>query len=130
MDVVDKDRYGRLVGKIYLDDRYINRELVAEGYAWVYRQYMTDPMLLINEGAARLNDTGLWKDDDPIPPWDWRKGMRLSSDRVSSNPEYGSKRYCREMDSCKEAKFYLRHCGLSRLDGDGDGVPCEKICRR
>ncbi len=41
------------------------------------------------------------------------------------------KRYCREMTSCAEARFYLSRCGVSRLDrdGDGDGVPCETICR-
>ena len=37
--------------------------------------------------------------------------------------------YCREMTSCDEAMFYLRECGLTRLDGDSDGVPCESICR-
>jgi hypothetical protein len=33
------------------------------------------------------------------------------------------------MTSCKEAIFYLRNCGLSRLDGDNDGLPCSSICR-
>lgn len=39
------------------------------------------------------------------------------------------KRTCKEMSSCAEARFYLNQCGVSRLDGDGDGTPCEKICR-
>ena len=42
----------------------------------------------------------------------------------------GPKRYCREMTSCAEARFYLYQCGLRRLDGDSDGVPCEMICGR
>jgi hypothetical protein len=33
------------------------------------------------------------------------------------------------MSSCAEAQFYFRQCGLSRLDGDHDGVPCERLCR-
>ncbi|WP_199708141.1 excalibur calcium-binding domain-containing protein [Teichococcus wenyumeiae] len=41
----------------------------------------------------------------------------------------GSKRYCTQMTSCAEAQFYFRQCGLSRLDGDRDGVPCEQLCR-
>ena len=41
----------------------------------------------------------------------------------------GTKKYCREMTSCKEARFYLEQCGLTRLDGDNDGVLCEEICR-
>lgn len=38
------------------------------------------------------------------------------------------KHKCAQMDSCEEAKFYLDHCGLSRLDRDHDGVPCESLC--
>lgn len=41
----------------------------------------------------------------------------------------GTKRTCGEMTSCAEAMFHLKECGLSRLDGDNDGVPCEKLCR-
>jgi hypothetical protein len=40
----------------------------------------------------------------------------------------GSKYYCREMSSCAEAMHYYKDCGLDRLDGDSDGVPCESIC--
>jgi hypothetical protein len=40
----------------------------------------------------------------------------------------GTKSRCSQMTSCAEATFYLRSCGAGRLDGDGDGVPCEKIC--
>ena len=43
--------------------------------------------------------------------------------------ECGSKRTCKEMADCAEAMHYLNNCGLSRLDGDGDGVPCEALCR-
>ena len=50
---------------------------------------------------------------------------------TETNPEFecGTKRYCREMTSCEEAKYYLEHCGLSSLDGDGDGTPCESLCQ-
>ena len=40
----------------------------------------------------------------------------------------GSKRYCKEMNSCEEARAFLSQCGLNRLDGDMDGVPCEVLC--
>lgn len=38
------------------------------------------------------------------------------------------KRFCREMRSCAEARFYLTQCGVSRLDPDRDGRPCERLC--
>lgn len=34
--------------------------------------------------------------------------------------------YCSEMSSCAEAKFYLRNCPGAKMDGDNDGIPCEK----
>ena len=40
------------------------------------------------------------------------------------------RKYCKEMNSCAEAKFHLNECGESRLDRDGDGVPCENVCRK
>ncbi len=40
-----------------------------------------------------------------------------------------TKRYCSQMTSCEEAMFYYKHCGLTRLDGDGDGIPCERLCK-
>ncbi len=40
-----------------------------------------------------------------------------------------TKSYCRHMTSCEEAVHYLKHCGLQSLDGDGDGIPCEALCR-
>jgi hypothetical protein len=71
-----------------------------------------------------------------VPPWEWRHGgltQRLQPSQVKPAPGLGftcgAKRYCREMRSCEEARFYLDRCGLSRLDGDGDGVPCESLCR-
>ena len=42
--------------------------------------------------------------------------------------ECAGKRTCGEMTDCAEARFYLSKCGLTRLDGNGDGVPCESLC--
>ncbi|MBR0573366.1 MULTISPECIES: excalibur calcium-binding domain-containing protein [Pasteurellaceae] len=40
----------------------------------------------------------------------------------------GDKKYCKQMTSCSEAVYYLKQCGMTRLDRDKDGIPCEKIC--
>ena len=40
----------------------------------------------------------------------------------------GSKRVCGDMTTCAEAVYYNTQCGLSDLDRDGDGIPCEKMC--
>ena len=50
-------------------------------------------------------------------------------DAPTSVPECGSKRTCGQMADCAEARHYLAACGLRSLDRDGDGVPCEALCR-
>lgn len=103
------DRYGRVLGRIYLGDRDINREMVAEGHAWVYRQYMTDESLLEDENQARESQSGLWGiEQQAVPPWEWRRGARSTvATTVTAKFECGSKQYCREMSDCDEAMFYL-----------------------
>ncbi len=36
------------------------------------------------------------------------------------------KQHCSQMNSCKEARFYLKNCPNVKLDGNHDGVPCER----
>ncbi len=33
--------------------------------------------------------------------------------------------HCRQMDSSEEALFFIRNCPGTKMDGDGDGIPCE-----
>jgi endonuclease YncB( thermonuclease family) len=53
---VDKDRYGRLVGKAYSKGVYLNELMVREGYSWWYRDYAKNEIALeMAEKAARKN---------------------------------------------------------------------------
>ena len=39
--------------------------------------------------------------------------------------------YCSQMTSCEEAYFFLRNCPGVKMDGNNDGIPCEKQwCKR
>jgi Micrococcal nuclease (thermonuclease) homologs len=69
----DTDKYGRTLGHIYLDGRHINLEMVADGFAWHYKQYSTDPRLANAEVVARGKRLGLWNvNSAPTPPWEFR----------------------------------------------------------
>lgn len=78
IEVVDTDRYGRLVATLWVDDENINRRLVKEGHAWVYRKYLRDTSLIKLEAKARSTRTGLWSSNNVIEPSDWRRGKRSS----------------------------------------------------
>ena len=134
----DIDRYGRLVGHVYVGDMHVNRQLVKDGMAWVYRQYSKDKTLLQDEQEAREAKRGLWSlpSTEQVPPWEWRRGAKTNNLAKAGEKKQeakkftcGTKRYCKEMTSCEEAEYYLNECGLTRLDGDKDGVPCESLCK-
>jgi micrococcal nuclease len=76
IEVIDVDRYHREVGRIYLADRFINMEMVRDGFAWRYVQYDKPGEFTDAEADAREHRRGLWADADPIPPWQWRKAKR------------------------------------------------------
>lgn len=49
----------------------------------------------------------------------------LFQNEKETNYTCQGKEHCSEMISCEEAKFYLRNCPNTKMDGDGDGIPCE-----
>ena len=137
INAVTIDRYGRTVGEVYADDVCVGCELLREGHAWVYRRYTESKVLLALEAEARAARRGLWSlpEAEQVPPWEWRRGVRQpNAPPQALVPESAGfacgKTYCREMRSCAEARFHLAQCGLARLDGDRDGVPCETLCSR
>ncbi len=77
-----KDRYGRIVGKILVNGRDINIEQIRSGMAWWYEKYRKEQsasdqrMYAQAEQEARAQRVGLWRDADPVPPWDWRRAKR------------------------------------------------------
>jgi hypothetical protein len=36
------------------------------------------------------------------------------------------RQHCSQMTSYEEAKYFILHCPDTKMDGDNDGVPCER----
>lgn len=53
-------------------------------------------------------------------------GTAFVKKEVAGRHSCSGKIYCSQMTSCAEAKFYLRNCPGTKIDGNYDGVPCEK----
>lgn len=74
-----ENRYGRKVGKVLINGVDVNLEQIKRGMAWFYKKYKGE---LIQEDRityvqaqqqAEAEKIGLWRDPEPIPPWDFRK---------------------------------------------------------
>lgn len=73
-----KDKYGRTVGKVSLNGTDICLEQIKLGMAWHYKQYKSDQpkedRVTYEQGEqlARTQSLGIWKEQNPIPPWEFR----------------------------------------------------------
>ena len=50
---------------------------------------------------------------------------RVKGVKAKRRPKCGEKYVCEQMDSREEAEYYFWQCGVTDLDGDYDGLPCE-----
>ncbi len=77
----DVGRYGRPVVTAYDGDKDIHLEMLKEGWAVAYRNYLPGPLkndYISAENEAKQNKVGLWAGEFVMPS-KWRKGERLES---------------------------------------------------
>ena len=147
LNIVDEDRYGRLVAEVYHPNgSFINQQMVQSGHAVVYDQYLDScgangPNLLAAEQQAIAANQGVWADENFVMPWDYRQGMTaptsdatptpvLSPDPAVSLPDcVSSDCDCGNFSSWDEAQAVLESApgDPHGLDGDGDGEACEGL---
>ena len=64
-DISETDKYGRLLRYVYIDDIFVNAELVRQGLAWA-KTYEPDTkyqgILEEAEAEAERNKIGIWQD--------------------------------------------------------------------
>lgn len=145
---VDTDRYGRTVAEVYVGNNSINLQLVKEGHAVVYRDYLSgcpnQQDFLTAEAQAKDARLAFWSQSDPVMPWDWRKGDRPTAATPPSpqpspiaptnngncDPSYPG--VCippappdLDCGDISERRFTVRQPDLHRFDGDGNGIGCE-----
>ncbi|CAM4349921.1 excalibur calcium-binding domain-containing protein [Shewanella denitrificans] len=67
---------------------------------------------------------------EPVPTQLQSDANTLSQNTVQKlQPNFyceTAKTHCSHMKSCEEATFYLKNCPTTQMDGDGDGIPCER----
>jgi micrococcal nuclease len=72
-----KDRYRRVVGKVFRGERDLGAALLGAGLAWHYKRYDKDPRYAALERQARQAKRGLWAQTSPQAPWDFRRRRRI-----------------------------------------------------
>lgn len=76
IDIVGRDRYGRAICKIAVGGVDVNKEQIVRGMAWMYRRYASDRTYSDAEVRAQARRVGIWRDVQPVAPWDFRRKSR------------------------------------------------------
>jgi endonuclease YncB( thermonuclease family) len=144
------DTHGRTLGTLLVDGVNINQQLVEEGHAWSSRFKWDQGPYVKQERMAKALSRGLFAAGGGVRPRDFRRDHGPCRDGEQPAPPAApscpatpitatpaapaqpgpfrcdGRTRCTQMSSCAEATFFLRNCPGTEMDGDGDGVPCER----
>lgn len=83
VNVVDVDKYGRLIALVWKDSKLINNEVVRVGSALIYPKYLNNceghkQDMLNSQEEAKVRQVGYWglPEQQQIEPWVWRKNNK------------------------------------------------------
>lgn len=79
-------------------------------------------LVLLIAGAWALV---VWEGADPSAPRSPTVPLPLAKQPKPPAFECDGRIHCSQMSSCAEARYFIRNCPETRMDGDGDGIPCE-----
>lgn len=75
--LMDVDKYKRLICIVSCDGINANISQLQDGFAWAYTKYLEKEELKDSyvdaENTARNKKAGLWGEEDPTPPWKYRR---------------------------------------------------------
>ncbi len=152
---IERDRYDRTVAEIYSGGQSVGLQLVREGYAVVYTQYLSGCAATANdyrqaEAEARNARRNFWSQPNPTLPWDFRRGGSSSGGPAASPPAamptpnppsapavdpksfpacVSTNCDCSDFATWEQAQAVLNAFpgDPHRLDGDSDGIACESL---
>jgi endonuclease YncB( thermonuclease family) len=150
--IVARDDFARVVGKVFDGTVDVGDRMVRDGHAWSARfKYDRGPYMAEERMAVALK-RGLHAEAGAVMPRDFRQrngecphpGMapKKSAEAPAAivtaavtaeaaGRRCDGRRYCSQMSSCEEATWFAKNCPGAKMDGNNDGVPCEKQwCRR
>ena len=152
LDVRGRDHYGRTLATVRVDGQDVNQRMVADGQAWSLRSKWNRGPYVKQERVAQTLRRGLHATPGAEQPSDFRKrhgpcqGAPAGPDPAASAAGASTSQAaapaalatvtqafhcdgrtrCSQMRSCEEATWFLQHCAGAQMDGNGDGVPCER----
>lgn len=88
IEFIEKDKYGRWVGRGFIDKLDISAEMIRAGMAWHFKKYSDSEILSDLEIEAKNRKLGIWSNPNPLTPWEVRK---LHKNGISTKERFKNK---------------------------------------
>ena len=59
-----------------------------------------------------------------------KNDVTISTTNKQNNYQCDGRQHCSQMSSYEEAKYFIENCPDTKMDGDNDGIPCERQFNR
>jgi endonuclease YncB( thermonuclease family) len=75
----DTDQFQRIVGSVFIGEKNVGLEQIAGGFAWHFKQYQKEQTVDERQAYSKAEETarnlrlGLWRENNPLPPKDYRR---------------------------------------------------------
>jgi endonuclease YncB( thermonuclease family) len=80
---IQRDLYGRLIARVFVDEKDVGLTMVEYGHAWWYCKYAKKDFILKNaQSRAQNQELGLWQFSNPVPPWKFRDYKKQKKDNL------------------------------------------------
>ena len=76
VEYAKRDQYGRILGIVFNGTNDVNRAMVRSGNAWHYSYFDKTSEYAEAEAEARTARRGLWSQENPVNPYQWRRTHR------------------------------------------------------
>jgi micrococcal nuclease len=123
------DKFGRTLGVVMVNGVDINAKLVEDGWAWHFQPVNDEQRLARLEDAARRAKRGLWGDNHPLSPWEYRarQAKSLPAHEKSANSPttfwLNTSSGVRHNQRCE----HFQKTKQGRFCGPTEGKPC-RLC--
>ena len=120
------DKYQRTLGIMIVGDVDANAKLIEDGWAWHFKKYNDEDRLAKLEEAARKAKRGLWADENPLAPWEYRARQKTPEAAPDESKDEKISYWLNTSSGVRHNQRceHFQKTKKGRLCGPNEGKPC------
>lgn len=115
---LEQDHSSAMISDVYLGDKWVNLQMVSEGWAWYDPSRVENDELSAAQEDAKRSKRGLWSNPHSIPPWEYRTKHQQQEKQAFAKAA-DSKERKRAIDAEKASQASVRQYEVADTSDSG-----------